>query len=700
MPFFKQLLVLTIAMLFLPLHAMDKTSAPASNQVYVKILAHTGAEGGTTIAFPHEMVQQIEFLKDMAESLPGSGTEEQPFVISGNVTPEEFSMVINLFSIQPVPSLQEAIWRHFAKDNNRYATFAQIIKVSDFLGLNPIIIDAIKECIIKPPREKKIPSAATTATSSTSTSMLSAETLDDALHAQLPTLNTLNLETLLPIKEELLKSIGMQTIENTNNPEKKHPEEKEKINVQPNLTIRYVKYFNHSTDFIAQTWDPNVNDGSITIFSSSNNPKIIQLEQFATMANVPNQDMLPTIIGETGANPNHIPCPDIGDHMKVAISKDDQYRAISLFHTIAFEGHDENAEPTPVTIGMSHIYQGNTLIATIPDLIIFIDNYKDKTGAEKIICITGNDDRNDRIIEIDPQSATISLITQFDTDEIMAEYLAGSLLLCSRYNDPVPPLLIINLFTHQSIVIESNATSFYNGISAAMINSTTLQIDGIVNDDAGHYIDTYQINMEQHIPVKETKRKLYNYTFKATLCDFLPSKILIINTDHPTLRGIKNLNIIAKSDGIYVVYFNNATTETRLFKWLDKNKSNALLQQLDSFTHLSIEQLYAIEEIVYRLTHGTFTTMTPTEQKLFGSMALDDQLFFQQLFKEQFNITILLPESPSVESAQSGGIKRAAKTSKNPRRTKRRKLEQGTAEGSDKDESSEEAPDKSEEPPQ
>lgn len=703
-------LLLSLLFLFPSTRSMDK------DVYYVRFVENITDKEGQLTTFPKSMLKDMKTLIDIQNDLGEDlGSQENPFpVVLSIISPDDFDKIIALiqnvqtfFAKNPqqngtVDPIQEAIWDSLPK--NRYTHIADLIRICDHFRIDPVINDALFLCITKTPREKSIRNKANPA-------LTSRETIDDALQAGLKVINKLPEDNLKLIKETLLHRINLMVegkiIYEMNNPIVprqakilEFPDEyKENITAAqiaaPHTILAQVG--NNKEEYTDKV-------GFFTFDDAGKNTKISWLEfpQWETLGDLPNQHLLSVQLKKQNKDPKTIKNDSIARSRPIFILTND-YSLISFY--------DQNVTPR---IGIGYIFVNNKVI-TIPNEVAFCGSFKNNTGQLKLACIVGTQDDEPKIVIVDPISGTCDLIKTLTNQPILAATILESKLIYKTLNHSIMDVNPdVDLGSNDATkvflqIMDLHSYTVSNSITIDITNVGKTEWIGSISDvnAPGHKIAAHRIN-DSIISIvllrsyEDIGRLKYTVLFDLKTSQFgiftqpieqfvqlyksdaLPSKILLVNLGSPAIEynyghgGSSNLhfyNICTFNGALYMGALDiNMMDQYAVFKYLSAEKL-AYFKQIKELTNLSIEQIYALEEIVFRLVKNQFTGMTPTEKQLFESMPLKDQNLFHEIFSTGKPITdlsarqfIVDPKKASELEASlpgyilppTGGVKRRA----------------------------------------
>ena len=673
--------------------------------MYVRFVDHTNAEEGVLKSFPKKLLPYLHTLVNMLEDLPAYGTLENPIIL-GNIRPEEFQEVIRLLSnLEPILANPYAhispnqLWLIFGFNKDRYALLAQLIRAGDFLDIDQRVAEALKHYISMPPRDLELKAEG---------GPWSKYRFDRVLQADLRPIDALSEQILIPIKEDLIRKIRAY-IENkliavANDPNTKHEKTIQSILAASAsfsaCEIRRVLYNPHNFDFYVQC---KRSDNQFALFLFEQTNAGLKWKPFGPfpykfMREVPNQSIFPTIFSERGLDVATLQCPYAKNSIHIIFTTDNSIRVTSFYATLAINN------PNALIMGIS-LFGDSKKTLVIPDVISFIDTYKDQQGATKLVCVAENGGDNNRILTVDFEKNAVTILKTFDDPiyYIRGTVVVGSKLICScdGYHDN-KFFITVDLHTKE-ITIDADPHEAYEHLLAAPLKGNSIQLSGTVALN----VDTYQFDIVDNKPhITSMARTSYPFAFLIASCESLPSKICVINIDHPEIEDLIQPTVLDVNNSIYIVGLLEETNQLYTFKWFDKAAAANIMQQINNFTQLSIKQLYLLEELCYYQTLDPKpTTITPSQLQLFETLPTNDQQLFYTLFSKEFFTTpfeataIIIPEKTGTVEAplpgyimpgQGGGSKRTApETPRKSRRAKKRKLEQGAISGGESESSSE-----------
>jgi hypothetical protein len=649
-----------------PLCAMDVDT----DVYYLRFGESFEDKEGMLTTFPKSALNDMQLLKGAQEDLGADvGTEEKPFFLDLHaLSPDDFDKVITLIeqvrgfiAVNPqqnnnASAIQEFLWSSrmggILNIPDRYTRLATLLSCGNYLGIDPVIIEALKLCIAKLPREKSV-----TLSEDLGGGLWGFETLDRALKAGLKNINKLPNDLLIPIKEALSQRIFLhiekKIVDEMNDPKTKH--QKTILEVPQNLKdIRYAKILSKSqipcriggrVGFLV--FDPTKVTSDTIPFKEFARFKV-SIPQIPSLSGFPNLDLINDRL--RGNNPN-LNIPIAYSNARVFFSEKRPFTLISFY-----------SMPGPVEIGCSHIFNGVTQKwISIPNQISWFAPFKDNAGQEKLVCIVGTEDDNPKIVIIDPISEECKLIKTFPNTIFNGVVVFGSKLICHLYekttNDPYLDIMDLDNYAtlmHMNIRVPEKieyTLSITKEEQAEPYNEVIWYYDVFKNlcvrfmrgfQEAGInnvYAYTYIIDTKTF---QAGENKYFVSTEQPMIVRLLPelySRMLVIKKEHPDLVNLRWVSSFDFNGDIYVGGFDaDGTKNFFIYKYFSKEML-AIFDQIKGLTDLSIEQLYMLEEIIYRLTNNSFTGMTPTEKQIFELMDLKTQNLFLNLFSKDKPIT-------------------------------------------------------------
>lgn len=495
------------------------------------------------------------------------------------------------------------------------------------------------------------------------------ETLDDALQAGLTNINKLDFDTLLSIKELLLNDMREQIeekiIDDMNNVQTMH----QKIVLEVPERLKDLIYYAKITSPFSVHFNGRYGTGVLLAKETKNIQKEIALEDlpinlplFTSLGAMPNQHLISSRIHENGINPKTIDLTARPPRVFI----DNYYW--SFYNK--FEQH--------VEIGVGYILKkealGKPKWISIPNQVSFAEPFKDNTETEKYVCVVGTEDDDSKIVIID-QSETCSLIKTCTNETLICATVFESKLIY-RTQDIISNknyLEIMDLNNYKiltridittqdddlfdSIADSSNIFTFIHSMYST--NKKDIIIKFIrIYDRSNSATNLYTITIDrENLQVRSAKHAptLIDGTYLLPqFIDAFPSKVVFVFKNHPDISNFQYKNIFMFNGELYVGGFDGAGTKNFfIYKYLSK-ETIAIFDQIKNLSYLSIEQLYALQGIVYRITHGTFKKMTPTEKQLFESMNIKDQNLFLNLFSKDKPITDMKGRPSIINPAKAG----------------------------------------------
>jgi hypothetical protein len=520
-------------------------------------------------------------------------------------------------------AIYHLLWPMFAQEPQRYTIIANFIGASDFLQLNPIIMQALRLCLTTLAHEKKITDVSNPEKPTTRT-----ETLDDALNAGLSTVaNMLPADALALTKNELIHNIAL-TAENmllaiANDHKKAHPNimlippahlQPLITFVQPfNDTTALVRLANYSNPLAILRFAKSATDRPGNMTSST--IEFIKTPYYQFMENLPNQHLLQNKLKNIHRQKISTAGPDSG-----SITVDHK----PTHTTYCFQFLDPKSG---LLINTSHIFSATYQAWTsIPNYISHVDMFRDGTGKEKLIGTVEN-----KVVLIDPSTQTCTILDELKDTDIDAACLCDSLYIYSFYNNfeelDKSLLKIYDLNNNFKSQVEVNISLdhlYYDTLSITKTDPLHMQLFGINKDKKNEiiFIDIYTIQLRpfdiQFVANKSPAFKHSMFRVEKKM----PSSHIEFDLTHPGLpvpEHAINYTYINQEGWLGIVCY-DARAQAFAFSIYIPSHALDMLEALKNLTTCSIEQLYAIGEVMHRLDIGTFQAMTATEQKLFNAI--------------------------------------------------------------------------------
>ncbi len=599
---------------------------------YVRFTEDIGDQNGELVAFPKSILNDIQALAGMQEDLGNDlGTRTNPFALFvSNVPITEFRQLTSLIKhiknmVGLYPELNnpykihKLIWELIAPNyKNYYPKLARLIFYGDYLGINPMIMEALTLCLIYLPYEKEI--SRTNGTVVTK----EPETLDISLESGLTEINQLPPDTLLNIKSRLIENIQLEAesflMETVSAPETNHP--KITLNVKPEVkpliitskvfskTRALFKANTHDKDIGILIFDtPKTNHDTV---STTTTTKVL-IPHYKFLGEFPHKDLMSEKVKSLDIR--RTASPTNADNMYMV--RAETYGTYNFYYTTQ-----------DTLINVCHI--GSITYKkwiSIPNNVYHITSFKDPKNQEQFICILGSPIDNNKIIIINPVSEEVETIETPPNSVITAACVYENLYIYSSQNKQtgIVTINICDLFNENKLTIRNQLTDNnligYSELFASYTNGYIFQIFGVVSSPKNHYIDRFFINRKT-LTIENTseKRDIESKFYETVQENALPSKIVILDLTHPDIKNLNDINIIHDNGTIYIGGLAIPSRDFSIFEWIP-NHALTMIEAIKELVTCNIEQLYAIGEIMHRLDIGTFTEMSKKEKEIVATLA-------------------------------------------------------------------------------
>lgn len=601
-----------------------------------------GHQVGELLSFPKSMLQDFKLLAQMHEDLytPDLGTSLTPFQVAAEfVDPGVFASLKEFFTHQrrreagnDMQKIKDFIWEMLHAFTDRYALLCNFILTGNYLNIDATFMDALKQCIIDLPNTKQI---------ALPNEQVKTETVEDALKGGISRItNKLEPNAALVLKNAIVENLRL-TVEQflmhiVNNHQTYHPSSILEIpnDMKPNIYYTYLTKTNVAfIGFINTHEGRRVNRFSKHLFTpihpGSNVCRIKKaygkrIPQYKLLVDLPHQDLLP--------EPIKFLSKDAKESLRPAYPGPHN---IFIHNTASFTAYHNSYYDIPLALWVytTYIYSSTyKKWVSIPNAAKDIFVFKDEMNQEKLICTVGSTRRQQKIVIIDPQSDTVTVIQHMEDSTITAACLCESLYLYSTQNLENNAVVMHVYDPNQNITVSTPLNqppiSIYSSLIAAGKDTTTLFLFGF---------GSYQPEGEVHLDIFSIDRKSFKLTllssnqkspfdhFYFETTEKLPSKLFFINLEHTSLKGLEDCHHIWRNETLYMGGFAAHNTRNIFVYEYIPNHAFAMLEALKNFTEYSIEQLYAVGEILNRVVTGTFVKMTEMENELFSKLKDEHQ---------------------------------------------------------------------------
>lgn len=591
------------------INAMD------NNIVYIR------SSEGDIVQIDKTLLSSIKTLAEMMVDIPDSGNNPETAIPLHTITSDELNQIINLIKSvhdfiaqnpqikKTVHSLQPFIWDIFKDKANRYNLIAQLLKIGDFLDIDPFILGALKKIVFN------------------------ATTLDSesqALENGFNDLDNLPNEIQFFIKTDIINSINnnlinMSIFEIANKHKLKHIKIIQKIPEELKNTFNYSKRRNKDLDFLFLSGNTALVT-TLTKESKSNffiNPQALQLDIPNVMSQVPNQIFLSQDIIDIGLDLTRVPCPH---HTMnpifpfICTSSDDLYTCFSFSYYLNLGNQGYKL----ISVGVINDNKTGKRVL-VPAMVKFVSSFTNKQGEKKVVCIIGNE--KPKVVLLDSQLNTIHIINNNLINNLHNFYVTDSLLVHSGINNENKPSLeIIDLNDGNTLMdIPLDDLLPYAQLTACMNkDKTQLTITGLLNYDPNSnlYAEliTYTIDIKNKTIIHIEGDVLSTKQAKLFLIDSIPSKTFALNLNHPDIKSLVDVDFIETNNAVFVTGCNFQNKTFPVFTYIDKNEIMQLLNSSTKLNLLSLKELTILSNLLKKLSDDVFNEMTPIEQTLFQKL--------------------------------------------------------------------------------
>jgi len=323
---------------------------------------------GMLTTFPKAVLNDMQLLKGAKEDLGADvGTEEKPFFLDLHaLSPDDFDKVItlieqvrNFIARNPqqnnnASAIQQFLWSSnmggILNTPDRYTRLTMLLSCGNYLGINSVIIDALKLCITIPPRGKSM-----ILSEDLGGGMWGSETLDRALKAGLKNIDKLPNDLLIPIKETIIRPIALhietEIVKKINEHTTKH--KKIMYELPPELKANVMNgSFLLGIDFVVETTTENF--GVFTTDKEKSSPAVKRLKlkgsfhtpKFNFLGQIPNQHLVDPVILNNRFNFNamNIPLDEFIPDLPIFLSSVSGNIQVTVDYVTYFAEEDEDEE--------------------------------------------------------------------------------------------------------------------------------------------------------------------------------------------------------------------------------------------------------------------------------------------------------------------------------------------------------------------
>jgi len=697
---------------------MNATIWSADDNYYVRFVQNIGDVQGAIVPFAKNLLPFMQLLQGMAEDLPGTGTQTEPFpIVIDNVTQQQFAQILALIAhVQQYEQnfkqksqdenlkLDQFLWTIYAPEHNHYALLSSLLAAGDFLGLPTRIIDSLRLCLAQPPYQKFLPKKSGPVDFQTAYRMLKRptpitnvyaeqsvrqETFDDAMNAGLIAVNNVdNYEIKKSLRDLITDKLEAMLVDQ-NKPMFAGKLYAKDFNADDIMEACFMHTQTAGFAHLYTRDDNNVSQGSLVQFILEGMNTLglktyepIGLPRYNLLSQVPNQQLLdhipPHIWQNVAGGRAAILCPTINNNVTLKLSSNDHFLAIECYSTGPYTINDGHGSSILFNVITFYDVRQHKIITTIPAEIVFIDSFFGTDGIEKIICVVQHRWYNNRlkrtlgtsmVLQIDPNTGTITQLVDLNPRSYAR---MESLSLCMTKKN-----LLLLYENHLVIIDPLKERSTKIPFTFALQN-----IERIIAWDVGtaglkiaieprllteyFFLDIDMTEKQERVSssITQTKPEIFAHEMLIVQYDDIPGHIMPLYSADAFNIGEDLVNIMRTVNGMYVGYLSFSSSQQdnslNLYKIAYNTLSASFKDLFMEFTEIPIEALYLMAELINK---NSLSTMTALEQKMFDALPKE----FQAMLR------YFLEPKTSVEITSTGGTKRSRSPESPETARKRRK---------------------------
>lgn len=626
---FKRSCLLTVSLFA---HLVYPMSDP---NFYVHLSAVNPGEQDVTLPVTRLILDYLETLKIMQQDFNDMtlGTQEKPFPLAldtsslkdfkntSSIIREAIKAIYTVDKKINIQRIAHKIWEFVSTKKKPYTWLASALRIGNYLGLKPEIMNALKICIKQTPPDKSI---------TTKDGHIAPETVDYAVNGGLKNINTVPNDILIPIKENIIKTT-QSSLEFFfkgifNDSKTKHP--KNTYTLDPLFSSDNFSYSKMFSFHNAEAGMTNEN-WNVRHFLFEHKPEkqrellikdtwIINVPRYNTLGECPFQNLVSEVV-RAQLNINATNPAFIGDYLSIHNGQD--YTCYSNRYQHA----------SGLLIGTSHIalLKENNWI-TIPNVVQHIDIYTDSKGSRNLLCFIGFGGEKQKLVSFNLDTYGYNILDEIENGYYAtAQCITESSYIYTARNDVTNDfrIFIIKLDEKNAQKMGINHPLFKDGLIKQLIAYTsqndTINVSAINAKNNTDYLCSISLNIKnKKITIKELP--LLHQHFKLVTATSLPSHVMNIDLTHPDIKDFVNHTEFYDTGSLYIGGFDTVTKKFTAVKYLDHSMLR-IAEKIAGFMDYGIEHLYMLSAITTRVISHDFNEMTPAEKVIFNTLKDEDK---------------------------------------------------------------------------